>query len=123
MGLLVILANWNPSCMLSAYAQQSKPNEYAVKAAYLYNFGKFVDWSATSSPAKDDSFVICILGQDPFGSSLETTLANQTVNGKTVVARRISKSDEALNCRMYLSARQRTGDSETSCPRSIKPEF
>jgi hypothetical protein len=83
-------------------AQQSKPTEYQVKAAYLYNFGKFVDWSATGTAVKDDSFAICVLGQDPFGPALDAALAKQRVDGKSAVARRITKPQEALSCRILF---------------------
>ncbi|TMP97147.1 MAG: YfiR family protein [Verrucomicrobia bacterium] len=42
------------------YGQQSNPTEYEVKAAYLYNFGKFVEWPAKAKTV-DDSFTICVL--------------------------------------------------------------
>jgi hypothetical protein len=84
-----------------AQAQQSKFKEYEVKAAYLYNFGKFVGWPAKNSPG-DNSFPICVLGQDPFGPALDAVLANQTIDGKGVVAKRVSKSDEALSCRILF---------------------
>src|ERR1700685_4603397 len=51
------------------HAQQSKPAEYQVKAVYLYNFSKFVEWPATAE--KENSFAICILGRDPFGPALD----------------------------------------------------
>src|SRR5260370_40844835 len=76
-------------------AQQARPTEYQVKAAYLYNFGKFVDWSRVA--VKDDSFTICVLGQDPFGLALDATSAKQTIYGRSVVARRITKPQEALS--------------------------
>jgi YfiR/HmsC-like len=82
--------------------QQSRPTEYQVKAAYLYNFGKFVDWSTTGAAVKDDSFAICVLGQDPFGPTLDATLAKQSIEGKNVVARRITKPQEALSCRILF---------------------
>src|SRR5271170_540031 len=54
---------------LTLHAQKPKPGEYDVKAVYLYSFGKFVRWPAETL-AKSDSFPICVLGNDPFGSSL-----------------------------------------------------
>ena len=42
-------------------------SEYQVKAAYLYNFGKFIEWPASARLSKSDSFAICIFGRDPFG--------------------------------------------------------
>ena len=84
------------------YAQNSKPKEYEVKAAYLYNFGKFVEWPAAVSAAEGDSFAICVLGQDPFGPALDATISSETIGGKRVVARRISKAQEALTCRVLF---------------------
>ena len=83
------------------YGQQSNPTEYEVKAAYLYNFGKFVE-----SPAKaktvDDSFTICVLGQDPFGTTFDTTIAGESINGKKVVIKRVAKPQDALSCRILF---------------------
>jgi hypothetical protein len=84
------------------HAQQSKLPEYEVKAAYLYNFGKFVEWPATANTGKDNSFTICVLGQDPFGPALDAALAGQSIDGKNVVARRLSRPQEALNCRIVF---------------------
>jgi hypothetical protein len=83
-------------------AQQSLPTEYQVKAAYLYNFGKFVDWSAANEAVKRESFQICVLGQDPFGPSLDAALAKQSIDGKSVMARRLTKPQDALGCRVLF---------------------
>ena len=73
-----------------------------MKAAYLYNFGKFVDWSATTVAAQRDGFQICVLGQDPFGPSLDAALAKQSIDGKSVMARRLTKPQDALGCRVLF---------------------
>src|SRR5687767_10679979 len=52
---------------------QAAASEYEVKAAYLYNFGRFVTWPPDSSDG--EAFSICVLGRDPFGRVLDTTLA------------------------------------------------
>jgi hypothetical protein len=86
-------------------AQSPKPTDYDVKAVYLYNFGRFVEWPTSGIAAKDDSFNICVLGQDPFGPALDATLAGETIDGKSVVARRISSPEESGNCRIvFMSA-------------------
>jgi YfiR/HmsC-like len=82
--------------------QHYKPTEYEVKATYLYNFSRFVDWPAKAAQAQSDSFAICVLGQDPFGPTLNATLADETINGKNVVARRIPSPEEAVNCRILF---------------------
>jgi len=83
-------------------AQQPKPNEYQVKATYLYNFGRFVRWPGTVPAGKGDSFSVCVIGRDPFGSILDSTLAGEALDGKPVVLRRISKAQDAGECRILF---------------------
>jgi len=83
-------------------AQQPKPSEFQVKAAYLYNFGRFVGWPSESAPDKGRSFEICVLGTDPFGPTLDATLASETIGGKSVMARRIAKPQDVDGCRIVF---------------------
>ena len=99
--VLVILFFLTPS---SLPAQQPKASEFEVKAAYLYNFGRFVQWSAAAAASKGNSFAICVFGQDPFGALLDTTLSGESIEGKAVIAKRVSKAQDALDCRvLYIS--------------------
>jgi hypothetical protein len=96
------------ACMLvraqGVWAQGSKPTDYDVKAVYLYNFGRFVEWPASITP-KSDSFTVCVLGHDPFGPALDATLAGETIGGKSVAAKRISNPQEAGSCQIvFLSS-------------------
>ena len=94
-------------CSTILLAQQPKPNEYQVKAAYLFNFGRFVKWPAKVSADNDSSFAVCVLGADPFGPALDATLANESLNGKPVVTRRISNSQDATGCRiLFISSKE-----------------
>jgi hypothetical protein len=94
-------------CSTILHGQQPKPNEYQVKAAYLYNFGRFVKWPTNIPADKDDSFAVCVLGPDPFGPALDSTLANESLNGKPVVLRRISKPQDATDCRiLFISSKE-----------------
>jgi len=86
----------------SMQGQHAKPTEYEVKATYLYNFGKFVEWPAKDTHAEADSFPICVLGQDPFGPALNSILADATIGGKSVVAKRILTPQDAANCRVLF---------------------
>jgi hypothetical protein len=91
------------------HAQQSRPSEYEVKAAYLCNFGRFVKWPAKVAAAKDNPFAICVLGQDPFGSILDATLAGETIDGKRLLAKRISEPKEGLDCRVLFISSSEEG--------------
>ena len=89
--------------------QRPKPTEYEVKATYLYNFGRFVEWPAKAAQAEGDSFSICVLGQDPFGPALDSVLADATIGGRKVVAKRIPASQGAVNCRvLFISSSENT---------------
>jgi len=82
---------------------ESKPTEYEVEAAYLFNFGKFVAWPAAAQPAHSP-FVICVLGDDPFGPVLDQAIASETLRGRPVQARRIARPQDATGCSiLYIS--------------------
>lgn len=86
----------------SSNAQQPKANEFQVKAAYLYNFGRFVEWPDQNASDKSQPFEICVLGVDPFGPTLDAVLASGNIAGKSVAAKRISKAEEVNSCRIVF---------------------
>jgi hypothetical protein len=67
------------------------PGEYEVKAAFLYNFARFVEWPA---PDGAGPFVVTVLGRDPFGSVLDDTLRGKTVDARRILVRRVSRSED-----------------------------
>lgn len=86
-------------------AQTSKPSEYQVKAAYLYDFSRFVEWPSQPGNDGKDTFAICVLGKDPFGPSLDAALVGEARAGQNLVARRLSNLQDALACRiLFISA-------------------
>jgi hypothetical protein len=90
----------------SLLAQQPKAEESEVKAAFLYNFGKFVKWP---SGAEQPSFTICVLGRDPFGAQLDTIVAGESVGAKPITVRRIAAVQEASSCRiLFISASEQS---------------
>lgn len=84
-----------------AHAQRAKPTEYQVKAVYLYNFSRFVEWPSQQEKT-DAVFSICVLGQDPFGPALNAALGDDTIAGKKVVVKRISEPANAPGCRVLF---------------------
>ena len=96
---LLVAAALLPS---SLPAQQNKPTEYDVEAAYLFNFAKFVTWPPNS--LSQSAFTICILGDDPFGRVLDNTVTGEKISGKRVIDKRIAHPQEALGCSiLYIS--------------------
>lgn len=99
---LIILLSSSASI---APAQTAKPSEYQVKAAYLANFVKFIEWPARAGVPADEPFNICILGSDPFGPALDAALAGESVGRHALAARKVANAREAANCRvLFLNA-------------------
>lgn len=78
---------------------QDSTVEYQVKAAYLYNFAKFVDWPPTAFLRPDDPFTICLAG-DPFGGALDKVIQGEVLNGRKLTIRRIAATDSTAGCQI-----------------------
>ena len=59
------------------------PSEHQVKAAFLYNFARYVEWPAEAFPP-GAPLKVCVVGTDPFGSALEDAFRDQVVHGRPV---------------------------------------
>jgi hypothetical protein len=68
-------------------AAATPPEEYEVKAAFLYHFAHLVDWPEPAAPG--EPFVIAVLGEDPFGDALDRVLAGKAVRGQPVQVARL----------------------------------
>jgi hypothetical protein len=79
--------------------------EYQVKAAFLLNFTKFIEWPAAAFVAPDSPIAICILGDDPFGSALDQIAAGEIVNGRKVVTQRIKHASPPKTCAVLFVSR------------------
>jgi len=86
-----------------ALAQDTKPTDYQVKAAYLSDLGRFVEtWGTRAKPSPDESFDLCVLGQDPFGVSLDAAVRGEKIGGSPMTAKRIARPQDALGCRILF---------------------
>jgi hypothetical protein len=74
--------------------------EYKVKAAFLLNFARFAVWP--ESRAAEQTFSLCILGDDPFGPAL-TGIESKDIGGKPVQLRRLESIAAGVDtCRMLF---------------------
>ncbi len=87
---------------LNAQAPPPPPTEYEVQAAYLSNFGRFVEWPARAGANERDPFYVCVLGTDPFGTLLDAALKGETIGSAPMAARRITSAADAANCRIVF---------------------
>ena len=66
---------------------QETPLEYQVKAAYLYNFVKFVEWPAGAVSA---TLTICTAGRNPFGAVLDDIVRGESIDRHAIATRVIT---------------------------------
>lgn len=80
---------------------QAKPSEYDVKAAYLFNFGKFMRVAGAQQP-QHASFDICILGRDPIGNAMDQMASNESIDGRPVHVSRINDATQGRICEIVF---------------------
>ncbi|HKI02625.1 MAG TPA: YfiR family protein [Thermoanaerobaculia bacterium] len=96
--LLVLVAAWAAP---GAAAAQPAASEYDVKAAFLYNFTKFVEWPDSVFPGDRSNFQVCVLGADPFGKSLQV-IADEQVAGRGITLLRTPKMSDPEGCQILF---------------------
>jgi hypothetical protein len=88
-----------------AYAQVPNPTEYELKAVYLYNFSRFIEWPPKPDSSQQEEFSICVLGRDPFGQALNIILEDKTIAGRNIKTKKIEKLEDAGQCQiLFISA-------------------
>src|SRR4030042_1854532 len=74
-------------------AESVQYKEYLIKAAFLYNFIKFVDWPSESFKNGAATINLCVLGDDPFGEALDT-IRDKIVKGRRLVIKRVRRVEQ-----------------------------
>jgi uncharacterized protein DUF4154 len=77
--------------------------EYDVKAAFLFNFAKFVDWPPSAFTDGRSSLKLCVLGEDPFGRSLE--VGGEEVGGRKLTVLRAGRLSDPAGCHVLFVSR------------------
>lgn len=92
----------------NARGQDSSVPEYQMKAAYIYNFAKFVEWPAKDLPPGDSQLVIGILGPDPFDGVLDNTVKGKKIDNHPLVVRHIDSPSDAKSCQiLFISSSEK----------------
>ena len=103
-GALVFFATIAAGLSAKSARAQSPAAEYHVKAAYLLNFARFVEWPVDVLPASAP-VVIVIVGDDPFGGPLEEILRGKSANGHPIQLRHMRWNDVLTPCQIvFISA-------------------
>lgn len=100
----IVLAAMLISGGTPSFARGETAPEYVVKAAFLYNFAKFVEWPAESFAGPTSPIVLFVFGADPFGDALKS-LKGKTANGRPIVVRYAANLGELERCHLlFVSA-------------------
>jgi len=99
-------------CLLSVYHEslsQTKADEYILKAAYLERFTRFIVWPDTTWESPVNFFEIAVIGDNPFGSTLESIYKKQKIKDRKVIIRYISSISEIGNCHILFICESKKG--------------
>lgn len=88
------LAGGPPACA-GAHVER----EYAIKAAFLCHFARYVQWPEGVSK---DPFIIGVLGNDPFGALLDDLAAARAIGGSRLVVRRFRRQEDYTPCHILF---------------------
>jgi hypothetical protein len=92
----------------AAVAQAGSAGEYEVKAAMLYNLTRFVEWPPSVYADPHAATVLCILGRDPFESSLASLVSKSAVSNRPVEIRHLQDNNDIRACHvLYVSSSAR----------------
>lgn len=83
-------------------AEVRSATEYQLKAAFLYNFAKFVEWPPAAFPTAGTPLRFCVLGPEAFATELERTVAGETVGGRDLAVRRIRRPADLEGCHVLF---------------------
>jgi hypothetical protein len=97
------------SAISPAPVQAVSPQEYQIKAVFLYNFALFVEWPASAFQDSQAPIVIGILGRDPFGTYLDEAIAGEKVNNRSLVIAHYNSVEEIQQCHiLFISSSEST---------------
>ena len=88
--------------LLASAAAFGQPREYDVKAAFLLNFTRFIEWPASAFADATTPFRICILGRDPFGHTLDEIVEGEAVNRHRLEVRRLTEIPAIQTCQIVF---------------------
>ena len=88
--------------LLCATAHGQAADPYQLKAVFLFNFAKFVEWPPEAFPATNSPIIIGVLGTNVFGNDLQNVIRDKTVNNRHFAFKNFNSPTEATNCHILF---------------------
>jgi hypothetical protein len=85
-------------------AQSQVLTEYEIKAGFLFNFTKFVEWPAGTFVNSSAPIILGIVGENPFGNLLTEAATGKAVNGRAVLVRQFKEGQDLRSCQVLFVA-------------------
>lgn len=91
------------SCFGTIAGAQTQPlSEYEIKAGFLFNFTRFVEWPPDAFADPRSPIVLGVVGNSPVAALLSETAAGKIVNGRAVIVRRFREGEELRSCHIVF---------------------
>ena len=90
------------AAVLATSAMAQTVDEYKVKAAFVFNFAKFIQWPREAFKTPVDPLVICVLGQDQMTNSLREAVNGNAIDGRPVVVRKFEVGQVSCDCNILF---------------------
>ena len=91
-----------------AWAQDASVSEADLKAAFLFNFTKFIEWPAEAFGAEDAPVAVGVYGDEEFAKTLRTLLADKKAHGRPFTVKRLTNPQEAKTCQILFFRESQT---------------
>ena len=92
---------------------QSEPKgEYALKAVFLFNFCRFIDWPKSAFASPNEPIIIGVVGEDPFGPLLKEAVQGETSRGRAIQIAHYSKPEGIGHCHLLFVSQSEAGLTE-----------
>lgn len=103
--LMLLLLLLLPSAERSFAADPLTLGEYQIKAGFLFNFTRFVEWPANAFLTPASPILICVAGETPLTDLLSDVVVGKVVDGRAVGVKRVNPGDDLHRCNLvFISA-------------------
>ena len=109
--MIIIYCVWLVGSAMPAYAEieHGFEREYEIKAAFIFNFAKFIEWPETQFTDAKAPLVLGILGSGPIGAALES-LENKIVRGRQLAIQQVAAPENLSQFHMLYICRSEKPD-------------
>jgi hypothetical protein len=114
LGILIVALSvslsWAPEVFAQA-SEASDSSEYLIKAGFIFNFAKFVEWPTTAFAQPDSPIVIGVLGTDPFGTIIDQIVKDKKIGARGFIVKRLRWGSDVKDLRdckiLFVSASEK----------------